>query len=213
MSSKESRKGSSFKVDIDVNLHKHMKEVKRQLGDLKSKAPRTLTNAINIASRKVRAQILKDARKRYELKDKAELKTPAIRMSAARVGEHTAKLFTSGEKKEIKEFDLLLTSFEPEAYAARVLKSSSPKVFTKKPKPFAMQFKSGHTAIVARVPGKRMQSNPKREAVEKLLSPSLPSMVGKAALQNGGAEELFWQMLPASIEKAVTNTLKKAGRA
>jgi len=201
------------RVDIDVNLHKHLKAIERQLGDLKSKAPRTLTNAINIASRKVRAQILKDARKRYDLKDKAELKTPAIRMSAARVGEQTAQLFTSGKKKEIKEFDLQLTSLDSEAYSARVLKSSAPKSFTKKPKPFAMQFQSGHTAIVVRVPGKHMQSDPKKEAVRKLLSPSLPSMVGKAALQDGGAEELFWQMLPASIEKAVANTLKKAGRA
>lgn len=62
---------------------------------------------------------------------------------------------------------------------AKVLAQSGMKALEGKTgKAFIVRFGSGHVAVVSRDPVKKMKKNPKKAALRKFLSPSVPSMVG-----------------------------------
>lgn len=191
--------------------------ISAMLGDLYEKTERTLINAINMAGRKVRSKIVKDAKGDYLFTGKGAdgLSLKGFRFSAARMGEGVATLTARGAMTELINFmvnprDEAHGADRPEVYAAHVLRRTAPKLLDGEPKPFVTTFRSGHTAIVVRVPGKHMRSDPTRDAVEKLLSPAVPHMLKNAAIRND-AEGEFFRQLPTAVNRAIASTLKRAG--
>lgn len=73
-------------------------------------------------------------------------------------------------------------------------------------KAFVVQFKSGHIAVVSRIPGSRMVSNPKKEKLRKLLSPSYPVMIGGERVYGKTHEEIA-DILHGEIEKALAKVM------
>lgn len=200
-------------IDFDAEL----KRIEERLGNLGDKAPNALRNALNTTARKIRKQIVKDARGQYVLKDKKQLQaTKAMKMSNAKPSNLVATLRSSGSSNELMNFLVSPESLSrgnnaPAVYAAQVLKASGTKSLDGDPKPFVTQFQSGHIAIVERVPGKRMRSNPKKEALKKLLSPSVPHMLKNKDVQ-AKANRMLMEELPDQIEKQIQKILAQGGK-
>lgn len=58
-------------------------------------------------------------------------------------------------------------------------------------KAFIVQFKSGHVAVVSRDPQKKMRKNPKKAALRKILSPSIPIMAGNEKVYDAKLSEIY----------------------
>lgn len=227
---------SALEIDIDAELAKLQKRLEGLPKDVCSRA---LVNALNMAGRKVRAQMVKDAKGEYALKDKKILNSTnkaegAPQFSAAR-GNFAetgptleAKIYAHGPVRDIMDYMFTPNSATSGA-AAKVLNSSSLKEVLKNGvKAFQTRFDSGLVAIVARVPGQTYTAKGKKSRekklvmrghspkadmtrIKKLLSPSVPHMLNKEKVR-GQAKNLFYDKLQAAIEKQVEKTLKKYGR-
>ena len=66
---------------------------------------------------------------------------------------------------------------------------------------FVAKFKSGHVSIVQR-------KGPERLPVKKLLSPSIPKMIGNEKQVYGEVEPKIAELLDANIRKYITRTLE-----
>lgn len=152
---------------IEINFDAELSEIEQKLGSLKDKAPKVLVASLNSAARRVRKQIVEDAKGEYEFKDKSLTSVgKALRMQRAKEGDLIVKLRSSGNVNDLMKFmvspsEVLRGKDAPDSYAAKVLKDSARTSLTSKPKPFVTQFESGHIAIVQRVPGQYMRSTGK----------------------------------------------------
>ena len=195
-----------------VDLDAFTEEVENMLGDLKDETPKVLRSALSTTARKVRKQVVDEAKSRYAYQDSgawANSNKGAIKLKAkTKRDAFYTRLFSTGPMNELLDFMVSPDSYaprsRPDAYRAKVLSSGALQVLGDTPKPFITKFKSGHIAVVQRKGKKRLP-------VKSLLSPSVPSMV-----QNAGfietAQELMATELPVQIRKAVQRTLRKAGR-
>ena len=66
-------------------------------------------------------------------------------------------------------------------------------------KAFIVRYKSGHYALAQRVPGKRMKSNPHKEAIKSLLSISAPK--AEEIAYRDGIEDDVHDILQRSIQE------------
>ena len=76
-------------------------------------------------------------------------------------------------------------------------------------KAFVTRFKNGHYAVAQRVPGKRMKSKPAKEAIQSLMSVSVPKMEETVYSQEM-SEEIYdtlkqniWQQIDRVLGKEV----------
>lgn len=173
---------------IDVTVTKDLDNdfiyVQKCLGDLQRKAPNALRNAVNQTARRYRDEVQKRVQNEFVVSKKSTIsKNNLMKIRQANVSDMTAILTSKGEMGELMQFEAkpkkVTNDYKrrPKSYSARVLSESSLKELNGSPKPFVVRFKSGHIAIAVRVPGKQMKSNPKKEFVKKLLSPSVPHMI------------------------------------
>ena len=72
---------------------------------------------------------------------------------------------------------------------------------------FVVKYKSGHMTVGQRVPGKRMKSQPDKEFVKSLLSPSTPNMLGYEEGVYGVVEPQMYDMLQRNIQKQIRRFL------
>lgn len=158
--------------------------VQQCLGDLQRKAPNALRNAVNQTARRYRDEVQKRVQSEFVIAKKSMVsKNNLMKIRQAKVSDMTAVLTSKGEMSELMQFEAKPKKVtndykrKPKSYSARVLSDSSLKELNGNPKPFVVRFKSGHVAMVARVPGKRMQTNPEKEFMKKLLSPAVPHMI------------------------------------
>lgn len=195
-----------------VDLDAFTEEIDKALGDLKTETPKVLRSALSNTARRVRKQVVKEAKARYAYQDDEAWKSSnsgAIKLKAkTKRDAFYTRLTSKGPMSELMDFMVTPSAYapdsKPDAYKAKVLSSGALKILGDKPKPFVTRFRSGHVAIVQRTGAKRLP-------VKKLLAPAVPSMVQNAGLRKT-AEELMATELPVQIEKAVKRTLKKAGR-
>lgn len=141
-----------------------IKDVERQLGKLKSKAPAAMKFAINATARKARRLMLDKAKARYAVNAKGEKHiTDLAQRRKARNSNLLAELYIASRDIDIAYFDHSPTQVysgrdvftsAPEVVRARVLKASQMKPLTggsnNTAKGFLAEFASGHTGMVAR---------------------------------------------------------------
>ena len=187
---------SILMVDTDEEL----KKIIRQLNSLPDQiaAPKILKNALNSTARKVRAQVVRDAKERYAITDKRALKEKARgapQVNTASVSSLTATVRSRGPMQDIMTF-MTQPNTATGAAAAKVLKNGSMKELEKGDlKAFVTRFASGHVAIVQRRGEERLP-------VKKLLSPAIPHLLGNEEVR-AQAEVLAYDILQNEIQKRI----------
>lgn len=196
-----------------VDLDAYTEQIDNALEDLSTETPKVLRSALSATARRVRKQVVKEAKERYAYQDDgawANSNKGALKVKAkSRRDAFYTRLVSTGPMNELLDFMVSPSAYaprsKPDAHAAKVLSSGALKILGDNPKPFITKFRSGHIAVVQRKGKKPLP-------VKKLLAPAVPSMVQNAGLRRT-AEEMMAAELPLQIQKAIQKTLKKAGRA
>lgn len=199
----------AFSSGFDAEL----KQIQEALGEAAEEAPQILMRALNSAANKARKDLIREAQERYSA-TKVDISTKSLAIRRA-VGSRTSvRLSAVGGMQELTDYTVSPTvplrgKNRPDSYAAKVLAASSLKSLSSRPKAFITKFRSGHVAIVQRVPGSRMRSNPQKEKLKKLLSPSIAHVY-----DNAGAErisrEIIEKYMPEAVGKAIQRALRRA---
>lgn len=187
-------------------------KIQKALGELKTKTPNVLKKAINDTAKQTRMKLGNKAKEKYAVKKSGFNKDMTIKN--ATVGRLEATIKTKGEAMEVGQFrasPFRVTNGKnrPKSIKAKVLTSSSMKELIKgDTKAFVTKFKSGHVAVVERVPSKQMKSNPKKEFLKKLLSPSTPQMIGSKKYVYGEIQPEIQSLLEKNIQKQIQKVLE-----
>jgi len=115
--------------------------------------PRTFSDSINAAARKVRKQITKDVAGTYTIKDDVlkDKSKGAPRLQTAKPGNIEAVIRSKGPVNDLIDF---LTNQTDQGVKAKVLQSGGMKLLERGGAPaFEAQFSSTHKAIVQRMVG------------------------------------------------------------
>lgn len=199
-------------------LHK----IESDLGMLRDKSNVVLKAAINETAKQVSGEMVDGAHKKYIYKrKKADIKS-ANTIKKATVGRMNAKISAVGPSNELLDFRVSPSTYFPGSRGApswikaRALRSEPLKRIALRPnatgdkyKAFVVKYKSGHYALAQRVPGKRMQSKPWKEAVKSLMSLSVPKMEAVAYDENleGEVEDI----LSGEIERQIQRFMRYKG--
>ena len=171
---------------------------KQMVADAKEQYAIEDTKALNSTARKVRAQMVKDVKKQYAITDKRALKEEsrgAPQVQTASVSTLAATVRSRGPMQDIMAF-MTRPNTETGAAAAKVLKSGSMKALEMgNLKAFVTTFRSGHTAIVQRRGAQRLP-------VKKLLSPAVPHLLDNEEVRTQ-AEALAYDILQNEIQKRI----------
>ena len=194
---------SMIRIDVEGELQK----IIQQLNSLPDQiaAPNILKNAINSTARKVRKQLVKDAKGEYAIKDSTILKDEsqgAPKVLTATTANMSAAIRSRGPMQDIMAF-MTRPNTKTGAAAAQVLASGGMKPLEMGGlKAFVTKFASGHVAIVQRKGAERLP-------VKKLLSPAVPFMLGNETVREK-AETLAYETLQSEIDKRIQKVLGKA---
>lgn len=213
------REAAILQVDVDEELIKIMRKMVLLKDQLT--APRTLANALNAAGRKVRKQIIIDAKGQYAVKNKkvfSDKNEGAPQLFTASAAKLAAEIRSKGPMQDIMTF-MTRPNSETGAAAAKVLNSSELKSLEYGGlKAFVTQFASGHIAIVQRdPPGQYSTGKAARAAkygksadmtkVKKLLSPAVPHMLANEAVRST-AEAMTYEVLQEEIRQRIEKAMK-----
>lgn len=213
------REESILQIDTDEELAKIMRKMVLLRDQLT--APKTLANALNAAGRKVRKQIIIDAKDQYAVKNKkvfSDKNEGAPRLFTASAAKLTAQIRSMGPMQDIMTF-MTKPNSETGAAAAKVLSSSSMKSLEcSNLKAFVTQFASGHVAIVQRDPSGKYSTGAAARIekygpgadmtkVKKLLSPAVPHMLANETVRST-AEAMTYEVLQEEIRKRIEKAMK-----
>jgi hypothetical protein len=169
-----------------------LRTVQDALGDLKDESFKVLKNAVNKTAKQAKDDLAEQARKSYVVQ-KSRF-TKAMKTKNATTANPTATIDITGEQLELKDFKVSPSTYRtgaerPDIYKAKVLVASSLKRLESNTKAFLVKFKSGHVSVAQRV-GKS------RYPIKKLLSSSIPAMVGSKEQVYGVIEpEIYVNMM------------------
>ena len=210
-----------IRIDVEGELEKIIQRLNRLPDQIA--APNILKNAINSTARKVRKQLVKDAKGEYAVKNTKALKDESQggpKVLTATTANMSAAIQSRGPMQDIMAF-MTRPNQGTGAAAAKVLASGGMKPLEKgNLKAFVTTFASGHTAIVQRDPPKqygsgrsaragRYGANADMTRIKKLLSPAVPHMLGSEAVRTQ-AEQLTYETLHAEIDKRIAKVLGRA---
>lgn len=194
---------SMIQIDVEGELQKIIQQLDRLPDQIA--APNILKNAVNATARKVRKQLVKDAKGEYAIKDTKGLKDEskgAPKVLTASAANMTAAVRSRGPMQDIMAF-MTRPNQGTGAAAAQIMASGSMKPLEMGGlKAFVTKFASGHVAIVQRKGADRLP-------VKKLLSPAVPVMLGNERVRSQ-AEALAYETLQAEIDKRIAKVLGKA---
>lgn len=207
---------------IRIDVEEELKKIISQLGTLQAQiaAPNILKNALNATARKVRKQIVKDAKGEYAIKNSKILKDEsqgAPKVLAATPSNLTAAIQSRGPMQDLMAF-MTKPNQGTGAAAAQVMASGGLKTLEVDGlKAFVATFASGHTAIVQRhPPGEYSDGKNARAAkygagadmtkLKKLLGPAVPHMLGNETVREQ-AETLTYATLEQEIQKRIDKVL------
>lgn len=194
---------SMIQIDVEGELQKIIQQLDRLPDQIA--APNILKNAVNATARKVRKQLVKDAKGEYAIKDTKGMKDEskgAPKVLTASAANMTAAVRSRGPMQDIMAF-MTRPNQGTGAAAAQIMASGSMKPLEMGGlKAFVTKFASGHVAIAQRKGADRLP-------VKKLLSPAVPVMLGNERVR-GQAEELAYETLQAEIDKRIAKVLGKA---
>lgn len=179
--------------------------IANQLGEYADKAPTVLKQALNATAKDVRSMLAEQAKEIYIVQKSKFNKAMKIKNASARKLE--ALIVTAGAPLELIDFKTnpkkpSAGSARPDVMTGKVLVQSSMKRLEMgNLKAFVAKFKSGHVSIVQR-------KGPERLPVKKLLSPSIPKMIGNEKQVYGEVEPKIAELLDANIRKYIIRTLE-----
>lgn len=198
---------SGTEAMIHIDVEGELEKIIQRLNSLQDQiaAPNILKNAINSTARKVRKQLVKDAKGEYAIKDTKALKDESQggpKVLTATTANMSAAIRSKGPMQDIMAF-MTRPNSKTGAAAAQVLASGSMKPLEMDGlKAFVTKFASGHVAIVQRKGAERLP-------VKKLLSPAVPFMLGNETVREK-AEALAYETLQGEIDKRIQKVLGKA---
>lgn len=198
---------SGTEAMIRIDVEGELQKIIQQLNSLPDQiaAPNILKNAINSTARKVRKQLVKDAKGEYAIKDTTILKDEsqgAPKVLTATTANMSAAVRSRGPMQDIMAF-MTRPNTKTGAAAAQVLASGGMKPLEMGGlKASVTKFASGHVAIVQRKGADRLP-------VKKLLSPAVPFMLGNETVREK-AETLAYETLQSEIDKRIQKVLGKA---
>ncbi|MDR0924291.1 MAG: phage tail protein [Hungatella sp.] len=174
-----------------------IKDIEKRLEGLKKKPKSVVRTAINNTSKKARSLLAQKASKVYagKISKKGSIMS-ASEIKKASAGSQVAIIKFRSPVHEIKEFHVSSLAISKTIYkkngkrGGRKLKGNVLKGSSKPLNAFVVQFKNGHVSVVSRVPGSRMKSNPNKEKLRKLLSPSYPVMIRNEKVYGETSEEI-----------------------
>lgn len=192
-----------IRIDVEGELEKIIQRLNRLPDQIA--APNILKNAINSTARKVRKQLVKDAKGEYAVKNTKALKDESQggpKVLTATTANMSAAIQSRGPMQDIMAF-MTRPNTKTGAAAAQVLASGGMKPLEMGDlKAFVTKFASGHVAIVQRKGAEHLP-------VKKLLSPAVPFMLGNETVRNQ-AEVLAYEILQGEIDKRIQKVLGKA---
>ena len=201
--------GNGFiQFEFDERL---LKVIEDALGDLKSESRKVLKNAVNKTAKQAKADLAQKAQETYVVK-KGRF-TKAMATKNATTGNPEAVIKVTGEQLELHDFKVSPATTRgknrPDVVKAKVLLSSGLKPLTANTKAFLVTFQntsksgksSSHTTVAQRY-GKS------RYPIKKLLSNSIPKMVGSQERVYGIVEPDIYDNLMANVQAEIRKVLK-----
>jgi hypothetical protein len=196
-------------IKIEVEKEE-LSNIEKRLENMSKESSNVLKKALNETGRQAKKDLLKATKMRYALTGGAGELNKSVNTKSATKSNLVYTIESKGGVREISDFKA--SPFEVKnglnrnkIIKAKVLKTSGMKGLQKgNIKAFVAQFKSGHKAVVERNPDKKMKSNPQKEALRKILSPSVPSMLSTTY---GETEQGIYNILKENISKHIQTVL------
>lgn len=202
-----------FHVEME-GLH----EIEQALGMAKDKSKKVLKAAINNTAKQTVALLVDEANREYYISKSRVKKT--LSTKKATVGNLEAIITSAEPVNELYDFKVTPRTYirgggVPGGYKGNVRRDKAASKLVLKPgaardkyKAFVVRYQSGHITVGQRVPGKRMKSNPEKEFVKSLLSPSTPNLLGYEQGVYGVVEPQMYDTLQRNIQEQIHRFLK-----
>ncbi len=217
-----------FYVDMD-----DLTEIETALGMAKDKSKIVLKAAINNVAKRTEKRMVDETKKTYRYKQGesngiantvSDLKE-SNKVEKAKTGSMVAAVVVKGAVNELLGFDASPMLYVPgggypEGYKARARRDGKMKNIALRPgasdqyKGFIIRYTnhsrdgktSHHYALAQRIPGKKMKSNPHKEAVKSLLSISAPK--AEEIVYRKEIKDDMHEILERSIEEQIHRFVK-----
>lgn len=202
-----------FQVDMQ-----DLTQIESALGMMRDKTKYVLRAAINSTAKQSVALLANEANREYRISKAKVKKTLSIENATA--GTLTAFVTSAEPVNELYDFRVSPRTYirgggVPRGYKGNVRRDRKAAKLVLKPeatgdkyKAFVIKYKSGHMTVGQRVPGKRMKSQPDKEFVKSLLSPSTPNMLGYEEGVYGVIEPQMYDLLQKNIQEQMQKFLK-----
>jgi len=181
-----------------------LKTIEDALGDLRGESSKVLKNAVNRTAKQAKEKLAEQAKETYVVKKTRFTKAMATKNATTAKPEATINI--TGAQLELKDFKVSPATYKPKnrpsATKAKVLLSSSMKPLEAGSKAFLAKFANGHVSVVQR-------KTRKRYPLKKLLSNSIPTMVGSQERVYGIVEPDIYDDLMANIKAEIGKVLSK----
>lgn len=181
-----------------------LKTIEDALGDLQGESRKVLKNAVNKTAKQAKEKLAEKAEETYVVK-KTRF-TKAMATKNATVSKPEATIEITGAQLELKDFKVSPATYNPSnrpsMTKAKVLLSSSMKPLQAGSKAFLAKFANGHVSVVQRRTRRRFP-------LKKLLSNSIPTMIGSQERVYGIVEPDIYNDLMANIHAEIGKVLNK----
>lgn len=188
-------------------------EIESALGMMKDKSKMVLRTAINNTAKQTVTLLVNEANRQYYIGKSKVKKT--ITTKKATAGKLETIITSQEPVKELYDFKVRPKAYNPRnrpkaGHTGNVRRDKKASRLYLKPgesgdkyKAFVVKYKSGHITIGQRVPGKKMKSDPTKEFVKTLLSPSTPNMLGYEQGVYGVVEPQMYDLLQKNIQEQI----------
>lgn len=202
-----------FMVDMQ-----DLTRIESALGMMKDKTKYVLRAALNATAKQTVTLLTEEANREYYISKEKVKKT--LSTKKATVGTLTALVTSAEPVNELYDFKVSPKTYVrgggvARGYKGNVRRDRNAKKLILKPgakgdqyKAFVVKYRSGHITVGQRVPGKQMKSNPDKEFVKTLLSPSTPNMLGYEKGVYGVVEPQIYDMLQKNIQEQILRFVK-----
>lgn len=198
-------------VDAKINK-KDLSKINKAIKNMSQGMPNALSKALNDTAKDVRKELVNETKKQYKIKTSSFNRGTTIKKATPTILVATIKV--SGEVNELKDFAVSPARYTTGKEKPSILKAKVKnqgrfkKLETGGVKAFFIKFRSGHISVAQRVPGKKMKSNAKKDLVKKLLSPSLPIIMGNEKTVYGTVQEKMNEILHKNLEKQIEKIMR-----
>jgi len=188
-----------FELDDEM-----LKVIQNALGQLKGESNRVLKNAVNATARQAKSALGKKAKETYIVQQSRF--TKAMKTQNATVANPSATINVTGQQLELGDFKVSPKAVtygknRPDVLRAKVLLASSLKPLEASTKAFMARARNGKVFVAQR-------KTKARYPIKKLLSNSIPVMVGSEDKVYGVVEPDIYDNLMDNILNEIKRILK-----